>query len=90
MRAPRASRVPGLVTQVNPLDRAARQRGMDAMSNPDGPIDPEALGNEREEYPDPESYPPPELPADERPAPETTDGSVPDPDIAAGDPDGQT
>jgi hypothetical protein len=56
------------------------------MSNPDGSgIDPEALGEEREEYPDPESYPPPEVPAEE-----TTDGSVPDPDIAAGDSDGTT
>jgi hypothetical protein len=56
------------------------------MSNPDASaIDPEALGEEREEYPDPESYPPPEVPAEE-----TTDGSVPDPDIAAGDVEGTT
>lgn len=42
--------------------------------------DPEALGDERDEYPRPESYPPPE----------TTDGSMPDPDIAVEDPDGTT
>jgi hypothetical protein len=59
---------------------------LDAKSNPDGSgIDPEALGEEREEYPDPESYPPPEVPEEE-----VTDGSVPDPDIAAGDSDGTT
>ena len=40
------------------------------------PDDPEALGAEREEYPDPESYPPPEI----------TDGETPDADLdAAGD-----
>jgi hypothetical protein len=61
------------------------------MSNPDGAaIDPEALGEEREEYPDPESYPPPERPAGEQAEPEMSDGSVPDPDIAAGDADGTT
>lgn len=69
------------------------------MSNPDGaPYDPEALGNEREEYPDPESYPPPETPAGEiptevpteTPGEETTDGSVPDPDISGADTDGRT
>ena len=65
------------------------------MSNPDGiPNDPEALSGEREEYPDPESYPPPETPAGETPeaaapAAETTDGWVPDPDITGGDEDGQ-
>jgi len=56
------------------------------MSNPDGTAnDPEALGEEREEYPDPESYPPPQVPAEE-----TMDGSVPDPDITGADADGQT
>lgn len=51
------------------------------MSNRDRTAnDPEALGDEREEYPDPESYPPAE----------TTDGFVPDPDITDGDADGQT
>lgn len=71
------------------------------MSNPDGaPYDPEALGTEREQYPDPESYPPPETPAGETrtaetppmnvPGEETTDGSVPDPDITGADTDGQT
>jgi|GEM_PF-2626094 len=56
------------------------------MSNPDSNIDPdgsagdpEALGTEREQYPDPESYPPAEVP---------TDGAVPDPDIAVDDPSG--
>ncbi len=51
------------------------------MSNRDGTVnDPEALGDEREEYPDPESYPPPE----------TSDGATPDADIAASDADGRT
>lgn len=40
--------------------------------------DPEALSDEREDYPDPESYP----------APETTDGETPDPDIQVDDPSG--
>jgi hypothetical protein len=56
------------------------------MSNPDGPAnDPEALGDEREEYPDPESYPAPHVPAEE-----LANGAAPDPDIAAGDSDGET
>lgn len=56
------------------------------MSNPDGTAtDPEALGEEREEYPDPESYPPAEIPQAE-----VTDGAAPDPDITAGDAEGQT
>ncbi len=51
------------------------------MSNPDGTAtDPEALGDEREEYPDPESYPPAEVPEVE-----TSDGRTPDPDIAVDD-----
>jgi hypothetical protein len=66
------------------------------MSNPDGTAtDPEALGDEREQYPDPESYPPPETPEEEAtptetPGEETSDGSVPDPDITGADTDGQT
>jgi hypothetical protein len=56
------------------------------MSNPDGTVnDPEALGGEREEYPDPESYPAPHVPAEE-----LADGAAPDPDIPTGDVDGQT
>lgn len=40
--------------------------------------DPEALGDEREHYPDPESYPEPEL----------LDGETPDADLQVDDPSG--
>lgn len=40
--------------------------------------DPEALSHEREEYPDPQSYPPPD----------TADGATPDPDLQVDDPSG--
>jgi hypothetical protein len=69
-----------------PSTREHTSGELDAMSNPDGTTnDPEALGDEREEYPDPESYPAPHVPAEA-----LADGAAPDPDVPTGDVDGQT
>lgn len=68
---------PGVPGTSDEIDGVMDGGADGATTDRDG-TDPEALGDEREHYPDPESYPEPEL----------LDGETPDADLQVDDPSG--